>query len=270
MELISPAWMDAVDELCLYIPKQLFDVLHQLKRAGDILPLRLLTQLQSQADLPAEDLKSWIENQMLELNSPFEWLGGSNLLSRTARTHKVLLVMNIVVTAGFKLKDDEWLINQFKTCLKHLIRANHYEHFKRPLTPIVSVRLLETCAEAKIVKPCEAMGLVDAHFSYNERCLCFFALTGWAIEAGGDSPAGVLLALNCYTTMSLIAYNWGVIPDKAHMFAVKLEELARFLRVMSEKDGLDPCLPTSFSTPAGANDKWTKDGLAEYGVHVIY
>ena len=270
MDLISPAWVDAVDELCLYLPKQLFSVLHQLKKAGDILPIRLLTRPHSQTSLPAEDLKMWIENQMPELNSPYIWLDGSNLLSRTARAHKVLLVMNILVTAGFRLKEDEWIVSQFKVCLKHLIRANHYEHYKRPLTPIVSVRLLETCTETKMIDFCEAMGLVDAHFSYQERCLCFFSLTGWAIEAGSNSPAGVLLALNCYTTMSTVCYNWGAIPEKAHMFAVKLEELARFLRVMSEKEGLDPCLPTSFSTPTGVNDIWTKKGLAEYGVHVIY
>ena len=103
---------------------------------------------------------------MPELNSPYIWLDGSNLLSRTARAHKVLLVMNILVTAGFRLKEDEWIVSQFKVCLKHLIRANHYEHYKRPLTPIVSVRLLETCPEAKMIDFCEAMGLVDAHFIY--------------------------------------------------------------------------------------------------------
>ena len=116
MDLISPAWVDAVDELCLYLPKQLFSVLHQLKKSGDILPVRLLTRPHSQASLPAEDLKIWIENQMPELNSPYIWLDGSNLLSRTARAHKVLLVMNILVTAGFRLKEDEWIVTQFKVC----------------------------------------------------------------------------------------------------------------------------------------------------------
>ena len=270
MEFFNSVWLEAVDELCLHAPKQLFTVLKQLKKAGDILPLQSLTRPLPQRSFCARDLKAWIENQIPELNSPYDWQNGCSLLSRRARANKALCIMNILITAGFKLKEDGWIVDQFRVCLKHLIRANHYPQHKRPLTPSITIRLLETSVDANIVAPYEAIGLVDSYFNYHERCLCFYSLTGWALGASENSPAQVLLAHNAYSTLANLTYRWGAMPDKAHLFAIKLEQLARYLRALSEKEGLAPTLPTSFSTPAGINDEWTKKGLREYNINVIY